>query len=303
MRILVVGAGAVGGYFGVRLAQAGRDVSFLVRPRRAALLRESGLIVDSADGARTGIAPQLVTADEFRPGWDLVLLSVKAYGLESAIADLAPGVDERTAVLPALNGLRHIDVLVEAFGTRAVLGGVSYISAHLSDDGRVEVGPLPPAITYGELDGGRGRRIDDVHEALQVDGFAARLSTDIWTDLWEKWVFLSAGGVFNTLLRGTVGEGMAAPGGAETARAVLAESSAVAAAAGHPARPEALARFGALLTDAGSGFTTSLYKDLVTGRALESEQIVGDLVDRADALGVPVPLFRAARAALAVARP
>jgi 2-dehydropantoate 2-reductase len=301
VRILIVGAGAVGGYFGGLLTAAGRDVTFLVRPRRAAALARDGLRIIRSGEAEVTVAPAVVTTDDLGPGWDLVLLSVKAYGLDAALDDLAGAIDERTAILPALNGLRHIDMLRSRFGDSRVLGVVAFISAHLDDAGRIVEGGVPPALTYGELDGGDTPRIRAVDDALRDAGFHSRLSFGIVQDLWEKWVFLAAGGVLNTLVRGTVGEAIDAPGGEATARAILAETAAVAAASGFPARDPALERAAGILGTAGSGFTTSMYKDLLTGRQLEDEQIVGDLVERAGTLGVPVPLLTAARAALAVA--
>ncbi|MTD16060.1 2-dehydropantoate 2-reductase [Nakamurella sp. YIM 132087] len=300
MRVLVVGAGAVGGYFGARLAAAGRDVAFLVRPARAATLTEHGLRINEPDGSGSRIRPTLVTADRLQPGWDLVLLSVKAYALDAALADLTPAVDGRTAILPALNGMRHMDVLRETFGSSAVLGGVAFISAHLDDAGVIEVGGVLPALTFGETDGRLSDRITGVDRTLRDAGFATRLSETIGLDMWEKWYLLAAAGAFNTLMRGPIGPAVAVPGGRETALAILAETGAVCTAAGSAPRSAAVERARAMMTDTDSPFTTSMYKDLVAGHPLEDEQIIGDLVDRAETAGVDVPLLRAARAALAV---
>src|SRR5271165_6604065 len=114
MRLLVVGAGATGGYFGGRLAQAGRDVTFLVRPRRAAQLRADGLQIVSPHGDVT-LSPPIVTADTIPGPFDIVLLTVKAFSLDAALADVAPAVGKETMILPFLNGMRHVEAITERF--------------------------------------------------------------------------------------------------------------------------------------------------------------------------------------------
>src|ERR1700753_4079947 len=121
MRTLVIGAGATGGYFGGRMAQAGRDVTFLVRPKRADALRASGLQIVSPYGDTT-LKPQILATGEITAPFDVVLLTVKAYSLDSAIEDFAPAVGRDTMIMPVLNGMRHVDVLMERFGAKAVIG-------------------------------------------------------------------------------------------------------------------------------------------------------------------------------------
>src|SRR3984957_10461359 len=137
MRILVVGAGAIGGYFGGRLLEAGRDVTFLVRPRRQAQLAKTGLIIRSRFGDVTMPAPLPVTADTWHQPFDLILLSCKSYDLESAADSFAPAVGSNTAILPLLNGMGHMDYLGARFGAGAVLGGQCVISVTLDGDGHI----------------------------------------------------------------------------------------------------------------------------------------------------------------------
>src|ERR1700733_3184844 len=136
MRILVVGAGAVGGYFGGRLAEAGRDVTFLVHSRTAENIRRGGLRIVSPRGDAT-LHPKLLLANEIAAPYDLILLSVKAYSLESAMNDFAPAVGPGTMILPVLNGMRHIDLLVAKFSEEAVLGGVCFVATEVDQDGRI----------------------------------------------------------------------------------------------------------------------------------------------------------------------
>jgi 2-dehydropantoate 2-reductase len=223
MRLLVVGAGATGGYYGGRLFQAGRDVSFLVRPARAALLREHGLQLVSPHGDAV-LHPPLLTAGAIDTPFDVVLVAVKAYALTQAIEDAAPAVGGDTLIVPLLNGMRHIDQLAERFGPRAVLGGVSHIATTVDDAGRiVQFNPMQ-RLAYGARRGAgaiEAVRLDALHALMSGAGFDARLSAEIDRDMWEKWVFLATLGGITCLMRGTIGEIEAVPGGAMLARQLL----------------------------------------------------------------------------------
>jgi 2-dehydropantoate 2-reductase len=299
MKILIVGAGATGGYFGARLAQAGRDVAFLVRPRRAESLRAAGLRVHAAGGEELVVRPRILTAAELREPFDLVLLAVKAFGLEGAMADLAPALGPDTLVLPLLNGVRHVDTLRERFGDARVLGGVARVSTRLDDDGAV-VQMLPVhELLFGELDGRLSTRVERVREALAGAGFDATPSGRIVQELWNKWLMLASLGTICCLARATIGEVEAVAGGAQFARAVVDEVAAVAVACGHPPSTAVVDGTRALLTTPGSGLTSSMYRDLVAGEPVEAEQILGDLRRRAHGAGVAVPLVDAAYVQLA----
>ena len=293
MRILVVGAGATGGYFGGRLAQAGRDVTFLVRPARAEQLRANGLQIVSPHGDVT-LTPQVVTSGDVSSSYDVVLLSVKAYALESALDDLAPAVGTETMILPFLNGMRHIDVLAARFGDAAVLGGVCVVATNLDDAGRIVQLAEIQQLTYGERAGTLSDRIQALDELLQSAGFDARSSTQIMQAMWEKWVMLASLGAITCLMRGTVGDIEAVPGGADLALQTLAECGAVATASGYPPGDEFLTRTKGALTAHGSALASSMYRDLQQGRPVEVDQILGDLLDRARSHGVPAPLLTAA---------
>ena len=155
MRILVVGAGAVGGYFGGRLLEAGRDVTFLVRPRRAAELAKHGLTIRSPVGDFHRPSPPTVLQEDLAEPFDLILLSCKAFDLEGAITSFAKAVGPATAILPLLNGMRHIDRLTERFGPERVLGGQCAISVTLGPDGDIVHFNDWHALSFGELDGSR----------------------------------------------------------------------------------------------------------------------------------------------------
>jgi 2-dehydropantoate 2-reductase len=280
MRILVVGAGAVGGYFGGRLLQAGRDVTFLVRPRRAAELAKHGLIIRSPVGDFHKPSPPTVLREDLAQPFDLVVLSCKAFDLEGAITSFAKAVGPETAILPLLNGMRHIDRLVERFGGERVLGGQCAISTTLGADGAVIHLNDWHAMSVGELNGARSRRIETIASALLNAGFDARLSGEIQQEMWEKWVFIATAAGITCLMRAAVGDYVAA-GAADLAAGLLNECASIAAAEGFPPREPALERGRVALTASGSLLKASMLRDIEGGKPVEGDQILGDLLRRA----------------------
>jgi len=204
VRILVVGAGAIGGYFGSRLLAAGRDVTFLVRSRRAEQLRRNGLVVVSPLGNLDLPAPPLVTADDLNSTYDLIIVSSKSYDLEGSIKDFGPGVGPNSRVLPLLNGMRHLDGLDARFGAERVLGGLARISSTLDADGRIQQLGTFNALAFGARARGSEPLIDAIAAALRVSGFEAHLSSEILHEMWEKWVFIAAAASTTSLMRATV---------------------------------------------------------------------------------------------------
>jgi 2-dehydropantoate 2-reductase len=280
MRILVVGAGAVGGYFGGRLLQAGRDVTFLVRPRRAAELAKHGLKIRSPVGDLHHPSPPVVSQKDLAEPFELVLLSCKAYDLDGAMTSFAKAVGPATAILPVLNGMRHIDRLAERFGAERVLGGMSAISATLDPEGAIVHLNDWHALSFGELDGSRSRRIEAIASALLKAGFDARLSDEIRQEMWEKWVFIAAAAGITCLMRAAVGDYVAA-GAADLATGLLAECASIAAAQGFAPRDSALETTRAALTAGGSPLKASMLRDIEGGRPVEGDHILGDLLRRA----------------------
>ncbi len=299
MRILIVGAGAVGGYFGGRLAQAGREVTFLVRPVRAKQLGQDGLRIVSPHGDAV-LTPKLVSADEIDTPYDLVFLSVKAYALEAAINDFAAAVGPETMIFPVLNGMRHIDLLTKRFGEHAVIIGVCLVASEIDDEGRIVQLANFQQLVYGERNGETTPRLQTLDATLQGAGFDARLSTDIMQEMWEKWVQLASLGAITCLMRGTIGEIVAVPGGADLSLEVLDESAAIATACGHKPSKALLSRHADAMTAPGSKLTSSMYRDLRKGAPVEVDHILGDFIERAAAHGVATPLLKAAFVSLRV---
>jgi 2-dehydropantoate 2-reductase len=299
VRILVLGAGAVGGYFGGRLAAAGRDVTFLVRPVRAGLLAERGLVVTSPLGDFT-VRPKLVTADGLAEPYELIIVSAKHYDLDQAIAAISPAVGPHTAILPLLNGLVHLDRLGEAFGGEAVLGGVAYVGASLQPDGSIRHHNQLSGIAFGELGGGISERIRAIAGEFAGTKVDAPGSDNVMLDMWEKFVMITTMAGMNCLMRGTIGEIAATDDGAMLMRELFAENQAVAEAAGFAPRPAYRDQILAMLTQKGSVNNASMHHDLAHGFRTEADWIVGDMRRRAIEFGVAPPLLRAAYAHLQV---
>jgi 2-dehydropantoate 2-reductase len=272
MRILVIGAGATGGYFGGRLLQHGRDVTFLVRERRAAQLAQRGLAIHSVAGDANLQAPPTVLATALREPYDLILLSCKAYSLEQAMADMALAVGPDTAIIPLLNGMRQLDLL----------GGQCIIAATLDERGGVRHLNQSHSLTFGERDGSASERMQRITRELSDAGFDARPSQTVLQDMWDKWVFLASLAGITCLMRGPVGDIVAAPGGGAVALALLDECRAVAERAGHAPGDAILQRARGVLTEAGSTLTASMLRDLQHGHAIEADHVIGDMLARAD---------------------
>ncbi|WP_321848588.1 ketopantoate reductase family protein [Burkholderia diffusa] len=262
MRILVVGAGAVGGYFGGRLAAAGRDVTFLVRDGRAAALARDGLLIRSPRGDLTLANVQTLRASDAAAPFDLVLLSCKAYSLDDAIASFAPFVGPSTLILPMLNGMRHLDVLRDRFDAAQVLGGLCVIAATLDREQRIVHLNDTAGLSFGELAGGESARVRAVADVLGGAGFDATLSDDIAARMWDKWVFLATLAASTSLFRGSIGDILAAHNGYRP------DSAAV----------ERMQRM--VLTP--SPLTASMLRDVENRARVEADHVIGDLLARRD---------------------
>lgn len=292
MRILVVGAGSTGGYFGACLARQGRDVTFLVREKRAQQLRQQGLVVHANSGQFT-LTPQLILASEITAPYDLIILTVKSFALAQAMQDIAPAVGEQTLILPILNGMKHIETLCEAFGEQKVLGGLCKIHSTLNDRGEILQMSALHQLSYGERDGSYSDRIRAVDQTLSGCGFDNKLSETIQNDMWEKWLLLSTLGAVTILSRGNTQQIIRSAGGESLLQQLYGEVLAVITASGYQQRPSTIAATLQYLSQPGTPMTSSMYRDLSQGFPVEAEQIIGDLVERATRHAIPVPLLNA----------
>jgi 2-dehydropantoate 2-reductase len=294
MRILVVGAGAIGGYFGGRMLAAGRDVTFLVRPRRAAELADAGLVIKSPNGDVTLKNPPTVQADKLSEKFDAVLLSCKAFDLDDAIRAFAPAVGAQTAIIPLLNGMLHLDVLDDKFGREHVLGGLCAIAVTLNEHREVvQLAPMQ-SLNFGERDGRMSDRVRAIADVMASGNFGAVASEHVVQEMWEKWVFLASLAASTSLMRAPAGVILASPGGRDFILGILDECSAIATASGYAPRAPFLERSRSMLTAEGSQLTASMFRDIKAGARVEADHVIGDLIARGDAAKVPVPRLRVA---------
>lgn len=291
MRILIVGAGALGGYFGARLLQAGQDLTFLLRPRRVAQLQRTGLVVKSSQGDLALPTPPYVLAEQLQAPYDVVVVACKAYDLDQTMNSFAAAVGPDTMIVPLLNGMRHLEQLSERFGADKVLGGLCLIAATLDEDGTVRHLNDVHKLTFGERDGTLSPRVQALAQVLGTAAFDSSASTDIIQDMWEKWVFIAAAAGITSLMRGSVGD-IVGGGGLEITEALLDECGAIAAANGHAPRPPAVARAMSMLTAPGSPLTASMLRDIQNGAAIEADHIIGDLLRRAGEPSGALPILR-----------
>jgi len=293
LRILVLGAGGVGGYFGGRLVQAGGDVTFLVRARRQAQLEADGLVIKSPFGDAT-LRVKTARREELSAPSDLVLLCCKAYDLDSAIESIAPAVGPATAIVPMLNGMRHLDRLDERFSAGRVLGGLCAIAATIGDGGRIEHLNKMHRLAFGLREGQASAHAAPFAELLGRANFDGTQSDVILLEMWEKFVLLASLAGMTCLMRAPVGAIVATQDGEALMGEMIGECSAVATASGYSPRAPFLARGRAVLTERNSTFTASMLRDIERGGPTEGDHILGDLLRRARALGVPAPLLRTA---------
>lgn len=285
MKILILGAGATGGYFGGRLIEGGADVTFLVRPRRHAQLERDGLRIESPLGD-LNLRVKTVAAGELRADYDLVVLTCKAYDLDSALEDIAPAMRGKCAVLPFLNGLAHFEPIAARFGGGQVIGGTCSIKVALRPDGVIHHADRLQRMAFGERDRSKTARAERFAAALRNTKIDWEHSEDIEQNLWEKIVFLSALAATTSLFRAHIGEIIAAPGGLDAIAHALEANIEIATREGRAPRPASIEFAKKGLTDPASTWTSSMLIDLEAGARVESDHIVGWMLDRARKHGI-----------------
>lgn len=293
MKILVLGAGAVGGYFGGRLAQAGADVTFLVRPKRAETLARDGLRIRSRFGDCT-LAVKCVTQDRVMPEHDVAILTAKAYDLASAVEAIAPGVGAHGRVLPLLNGMAHLELLDRRFGHERVLGGVAYIAATLAPEGEIRHLNDFHRLVFGPREPAQRPACEAFAGVLSGVAFDWQLRDGVEQAMWDKWVLLASLAAITCLMRASTGDVVATAAGERLTLAMLGECAAVAKAAGFVTDAETLANYRAMLTQKNSVFTASMLRDIEAGGPTEGDHILGTLLMLARKHGVATPLLEVA---------
>ncbi len=300
MKVLILGAGAIGGYVGGRLHQSGADVTFLVRPARRERLQRDGLVIKSTKGDITQKVKTVLNGAEGGP-YDIVLLTCKAYDLDSAIEAIAPAVGANTTIVPLLNGLRHIDALAARFGGANVVGGLARVGVAMSAEGVILHTSPFAAISFGERDGKPARAaLVELDAAIKKSGVEGGLHENIVQDLWDKWIMLCSLAAMTTLMRGTVGDILEAGEGQAIMLETVEECHKVAAAAGSDPGDKGMQNVRGYLTQKGSRFAASMLHDLEKAAMVEADHVVGDMIARAQRAGIATPNLRMAYAHLQV---
>jgi 2-dehydropantoate 2-reductase len=298
MKILMLGAGGVGGYFGGRMVEKGADVTFLARPKRAKELARDGLRISSRFGNAT-LKVEHVTQESLKPDYDLVMFTAKAYDLASAVDAIAPAIQGRALALPFLNGIAHMRALDERFGRERVLGGVAYIAATLAPGGEVKHLNEFHRIVFGPRAPSQKAACDALAAALQGVNFNWQQLENIEQAMWDKWVLLATLAGITCLMRAPVGDIVAAPAGEKIVLALLGECASVAKASGFPTPEPVMANYRGMLTQKGSAFTASMLRDVESGGRTEGEHILGSLLAHAQRHGIATPMLEVAATHLA----
>lgn len=293
MRIAVLGAGGVGGYFGGRLAAAGLDVTFVARGAHLRAMLDGGLRIASALGDLT-VAPIQAVDDIARVGpVDLVMVCVKLWDTEAVAASLRPLAERGATIVSFQNGVQKDEVLRRHLPAESLLGGVSYISAQIGEPGLIRHNGTLARLQFGEFDGSRSARGLALMEACEAAGVSADLSDRIEQRIWEKFVFLASFSGVTSTIRQTIGPIRENPRTRAFLLDVMAEIVAVARAAGVPLAADFAQDRLAMCDSLPASMAASTYYDLERGNRLETPWLNGAVVERGAALGVPTPLNRA----------
>lgn len=298
MKILIVGAGGVGGFFGAKLFQAGADITYLLREQRHQLIQAQGLMVETPRGSFT-IRPQVVLADQLEPIYDLIILACKAFDLESTLISIAKA-SSKGIILPFLNGFTHLDTLDHRFGKERVMGGVAHIAATISASGVVKQLTELSSLTIGQRTPGQETLCQELFALCKKADFDSFYQANIEQALWDKWVFLATLAGMTTICRGSVGEIAATPYGKDLCRQMFAECCAIATEQGYAITQKVQLSALEILTKEGSPFTASMLRDLLAGKKNEFQHILGSLIDFASVASIECPLLKIAYTHMAV---
>lgn len=291
MKILVVGAGAVGGYFGGRLAEKGEDVTFLVRKGRKEQLAQTGLTIDSIHGD-VQLKPKTLAAGEDSTPFDAILLSVKAYHLESVMKSIQPYVGKDTMILPLLNGISHVDQLVENFGEHNVIGGLCFVESTLDSDGRVIQSSPIHDLVFGERTGEKTDRILRLQNAFNGTKANFTLSENIVQDMWHKYLFITTLSGVTSLFRSPIGPIRDNETGASVIRKTLAETSGIMRRLGAPIAEDIELKQIEKLNSMGYDMKSSLQRDMEKEWAIEADHLYGFLLSEAEKHEVQAPTLQ-----------
>ena len=292
MKILIVGAGGIGGFFGAKLHQASVDVTFLLREQRHQLIQKQGLTVETPRGSFT-IRPGIVLAKQLEPVYDLIILACKAFDLDNALSSIIKA-SSKGVILPLLNGFTHLDALDRQFGKERVVGGVAHIAATITESGAIKQLTELNSLTVGPRTPGQEALCQALFALCKKANFDSFYKENIEQALWDKWVFLATLAGMTTICRGSVGEIVSTPYGKDLSMQMFAECCAIAASQGRSIDDSTQSGSQEILAKEGSSFTASMLRDLLSGKRDEHQHILGDLINFANLSSIECPLLKIA---------
>ena len=290
MKFAIFGTGGVGGYFGGRLAQAGEDVTFIARGNHLSVIQQTGLSVDSIRGDFVVNPAKAADSTESVGDVDVVILAIKGWQLDDAILQMKPLIGDATVIVPLLNGIEHMEALVNAFGSEHVLGGVCRISAFIADAGHIKHVGIDPFIAFGELNREMSERVSKLYDVFKnISGVTVEESGNIELAMWEKYLLISALSGVGAVTRSPVGMFRSIPETRAMFRRALEEVVLVSNSRGVGLTEKSVQAVMDRIDQTQPDTMASMQKDVLAGRPSELESQTGALVRMARAATVSVP--------------
>lgn len=292
MRILVLGAGGVGGFFGGRLVEKGEDVTFLVRSKRKKQLEERGLVIRSVNGDFS-FQPKLITKEDQTAPFDVILFSTKSYHLNEAIQDLKPFVGESTVIIPLLNGIAHVSLLQKEFGEEKVIGGLCFIETTLNDQGEIVQTSAANRLMFGEMKSQDSERIKHISKAFAGTKSSFILSENITQDMWHKYLFITVMSGVTTLMRAPIGPIRESEGGRDFIQNLFEECMEIMRCVGAPIKDNIVQEHMKIIDKISYNMKSSMQRDMEKGSSIEAKHLQGYLLDVAKQFSIEAPLLGA----------
>ncbi|HFJ9467679.1 2-dehydropantoate 2-reductase [Bacillus paranthracis] len=292
MRILVLGAGGVGGFFGGRLVEKGEDVTFLVRSKRKKQLEERGLVIRSVNGDFS-FQPKLITKEDQTAPFDVILFSTKAYHLNEAIQDLKPFVGESTVIIPLLNGIAHVSLLQKEFGEEKVIGGLCFIETTLNNQGEIVQTSAANRLMFGEMKSQDSERIQHISKAFAGTKSSFILSENITQDMWHKYLFITVMSGVTTLMRAPIGPIRESEGGRDFIQNLFEECMEIMRCVGAPIKDNIVQEHMKIIDKISYNMKSSMQRDMEKGSSIEAKHLQGYLLDVAEQFSIEAPLLGA----------
>ncbi|TXC92134.1 ketopantoate reductase family protein [Metabacillus litoralis] len=294
MKVLVVGAGAVGGYFGGRLAESGVDVTFLVREKRQRQLKENGLKIKSVHGDYSFLPKTIVSTDLSQGKYDVILIGTKSYHFLKAIEDIKSFVGQETVIIPMLNGIKHIDVLKSTFLENQVIGGLCFVESTVDQGGVIIQSSVTHDFVYGEFSGKETERIKEINEAFSQTKASIRKSDTILKDMWHKYMFISGLSGITTLFRSSIGPIREAKYGLEMIGNLFLEIGSIMREVGAPIDDDIENLQLHKINEMSYDMKSSMQRDMEKKESIEGEHLHGYLLTLAKENNINTPYLKMA---------